>query len=387
MEKISFLFVTPPLINDEKKYSLQKLLDLGYFVDVLDLSGWLKPNRDKLITQKRMNYPGIKYIKVNVENELEGYLDKYAERTFFLPMFDDFFEVKRVYKVFTKYDIRYGYVNNLVADFDILLDLDTGQYINRLGLHHIRCALYNRIIRKIINYKAAELICFGTQNGVNAYLHNCRCNKNTKRLYTHTYDYERYFGVSAYYNSGIEYCVFLDQYLPYHPDNIQDNNIDINSEQYYNQLENIFRKIVEIYGMEVIIAAHPRSDYSNKNNFRNFKIEYGKTAELVKGAKLVLGHYSTAIGLVSLSKNPIAILIPAAISEFTLLKNLCMKYCEVFDGTLIETEMDVKNISFQINQDRYAKYAETYMTCICDDKTSIWDKVTSVIEGFNDKTG
>lgn len=380
MQKFSFLFVTPPLVNDEKKYSINKLIGLGYTVDVLDLTYWLNPNRDKLITQARLNDPGVKYIKVCEEKELEEYSEKNALQSFFLPMFDDYYEVKRVYRIFAKYDIRYGYVNNLAADFDILLNLDMGQYINRFGLHHLRCVLYNRIIRKMRHFKAAEFICFGTQNGVDTYLHKCRCDKKTKMLYVHTYDYERYIDVEVYDNAGKEYCVFLDQYLPYHTDNTEDANIKIDPEQYYSQLESIFRKINETYGMEVIIAAHPRSDYSRVKHFEDYKIVYGKTAELVKGAKLVLGHFSTTIGLTALSKTPIAILAPLAVTEVELFKSLCYKYCEAFEGTLIKSEMDVANISFQVNQGKYESYAKTYMTCNYDDKVSIWERVTSVVE-------
>ena len=55
------------------------------------------------------------------------------------------------------------------------------------------------------------------------------------------------------------------------------------------------------YGCEVIIAAHPKSNYQD-GTFGNRRIIYGKTPELIKNAKLVIHQCSTTFFLAVLFK-------------------------------------------------------------------------------------
>ena len=62
--------------------------------------------------------------------------------------------------------------------------------------------------------------------------------------------------------------VFLDEYLPYHPDFDLLKMEKINANQYYKELNNFFSKIEAHTSSRVVIAAHPKANY-NINPFNN----------------------------------------------------------------------------------------------------------------------
>ena len=58
---------------------------------------------------------------------------------------------------------------------------------------------------------------------------------------------------------------------------------------YYRNLEFFFKKFEEKYNLEIIVAAHPRSDYKTNNLLaKERKFFINQTPELVKNSKIVL---------------------------------------------------------------------------------------------------
>lgn len=93
-----------------------------------------------------------------------------------------------------------------------------------------------------------------------------------------------------------EYILFLDEYLPLHPDaELLKMNI-ISPEEYYPQLNAYFDRIEEQFGMPVVIAAHPKAlRYKEEDFFNGRTVHFGKSAMLSKDAYFVLAHDSTSI--------------------------------------------------------------------------------------------
>lgn len=114
-------------------------------------------------------------------------------------------------------------------------------------------------------------------------------------------DYDNYLQSKKTRNN--DYClneqtniVYLDNYFPYHPDIIKNNpslsSIDI--KQHYKEINHIFNKIEKKYHSKVIIAAHPKANYT-ENEFQGREIIKYRTQELISQASLVLLHSSNAI--------------------------------------------------------------------------------------------
>lgn len=381
MKQVIFLFVTPALSGDEKKYKLPYLMNLGYKIEIGDLTPVLEPETDKAISHDRLNYDGIKYMRFNNKAEIEEYLTHH-KKDFFLPMFNDYFDVRFIYQLFTKYKIQYGYVNNLEADFDS--SILTAAYIapsKRMDLHHLTEAFYNRVIRKIPVRKNADFCAIGTQYSLERLPKICDCDDQTKLLMVHTFDYERFCDVEPYNHDKKDYAVFIDQYLPYHPDSTVDADIHINPEIYYKEVGDILNAIEKKTGIEIIIAAHPRSDYRNKPQcFSGYLVKYGKTSELIKGSCFVIGHFSTAIGMAVLGNKPVIIVDNKAVSSIKSFDNICRGYAEQLNGSLLRTAGDVDELSFFVDRSKYDAYEKRFMTTGENNNKSIWDVVDDFLQ-------
>ena len=98
--------------------------------------------------------------------------------------------------------------------------------------------------------------------------------------------------------------VFLDINLPYHSDLAFCGRPQIDPVAYYRSLNRFFGLLEREYGIEVIIAAHPRADY-DRTTFEGRQIFRLVTAELVRDAEFVLSHTSTAMSYAVLNAKPL----------------------------------------------------------------------------------
>jgi hypothetical protein len=104
-----------------------------------------------------------------------------------------------------------------------------------------------------------------------------------------------------------QFIVFLDEFLPFHPDYLSANVASpCAPELYYPALVSFFEAIESKLGCEVVVAAHPRSSYEHRPDyFGGRKIFFGKTHQLVKQSKGVITHGSTSVSFAVIYKKPI----------------------------------------------------------------------------------
>lgn len=379
MDTIVFLFVTPALINDDKKFSLSKLVDRGYSIEIWDLTPTIEPNIERAVTQQRLGLETVRYQKFHNMESIRSKMSDYAKKAFFLPMFDLYYEVRKIYDLFTIYNINYGYVNNLCADVSI--SSSSKRSIRKVYIPKI---FYHRVIRKIKYYKPALFVVHGSDISVESYRKKGVCKKNTKDIYSHTYDFERFQNVESYANNGKPYCVFLDQYFPFHPDNTIQRGLSFNPDKYYVEITDILETVKNHYGYEIIIAAHPRADYSDKQKyFRNYKIEYGKTAELVKGSSLIVGHFSNSLSFGVLAHKPMIIADIPTLKEVDYFSQLCNENANVYGVPIVTYGTDIEKTTMTYDATKYNKFILEYMTCDLEDSSSIWDRVITEINNIN----
>jgi hypothetical protein len=93
-----------------------------------------------------------------------------------------------------------------------------------------------------------------------------------------------------------KYILFLDEYLPLHPDTILLGIKTIKPNDYYPELNKYFDFVEKKYGLPVIIAAHPKAlKYHDKNYFNGRQVLFNQTAALTKDALFVIAHDSTSV--------------------------------------------------------------------------------------------
>jgi hypothetical protein len=101
-------------------------------------------------------------------------------------------------------------------------------------------------------------------------------------------------------------CVHLDDAPTHHPDSFMYGHPIVEQDNYFSSMNRLFDKIEKELDLQVIIAAHPRSNYENNQNaFGERTILKGKTLELVAKSSLVVMHESTSVSFAVLFKKPI----------------------------------------------------------------------------------
>lgn len=104
-------------------------------------------------------------------------------------------------------------------------------------------------------------------------------------------------------------AVFLDQYFGFHPGAfVRGFGHATDPDFFYPRLRRLFDRIERERGLRVVIAAHPRANYADKPGlFGDRPIEYGNSVRLVRESRLVLASFSTAINFAAIFEKPVLI--------------------------------------------------------------------------------
>lgn len=138
---------------------------------------------------------------------------------------------------------------------------------------------------------------------------------NAIRIPAHSRDYENKVtrGIEPPSNPE-DICVFIDTNEARHSDwfrqGVAESELP-DDETYRLQLLDTFETIERATGLKVVVLPHPRFHYP-PGRFGRFEVRPGDTMSAVAGAKLVLGHYSTALGVAVIFNKPIMLMTCAA---------------------------------------------------------------------------
>lgn len=101
------------------------------------------------------------------------------------------------------------------------------------------------------------------------------------------------------------YAVYLDQFAPSHPDyKFLGLTTPVDPVHYYAFLNAFFSRLEKKYDLNIVIAAHPKSDYP-VNPFAGRKIARSSARALVRHCEFALATYSTALGYAVLDRKPL----------------------------------------------------------------------------------
>lgn len=190
---------------------------------------------------------------------------------------------------------------------------------------------------------------------------------NSKIISINSIDYDNFLDNSME-EERIEkkYCLFLDEYLPYHPDFILLGIKAVSADVYYSTLNHFFDVIEKNYNLEVIIAAHPKAKgYIKENPFNNRKVLFNKTARLAKFSEFTLTHLSTSQSFAVLNNKPIISLTSDSLKEIMPQFDRFISYTSgILGSSLINIDqfsLNEINVS-NIDAVKYEDYKYKYLT-------------------------
>ena len=159
------------------------------------------------------------------------------------------------------------------------------------------------------------------------------------------------------------FAVYLDEDMTEHPDYLhQDIPPHCTADKFFPEINKFFLEFEKKTGLEIIIAAHPRSSFSkDRNPFPNHKIVFGKTIELVKKSKLTFAHMSTSMNFAIFYNKPIILLDSNQYSK--ALRNYIGLWSSKLDLEVINISIDwpLSIPSFKSNQKVYNRYKNNYI--------------------------
>lgn len=144
---------------------------------------------------------------------------------------------------------------------------------------------------------------------------------------SHTFDYDSFLKIKHqkpllnYKN----YYVFIDNNLSSHPDyKYHGTRPPVIKEKYFLDLNLFFDKFEKITNSKILIAANPKTIYTNVKIFGGRKIFNNQTPILIKGSSGVLMHNSTAVNFAVMYKKPILFLTSNHINESWLSEGITL---------------------------------------------------------------
>lgn len=193
-----------------------------------------------------------------------------------------------------------------------------------------------------------------------------RENQNPQTSISH-FDYYTYIKVKDF-NPIIaeEYIVFLDTYLANHPDFKAEGIKTIEANRYYEIMNSFFDDLERNFKCKVIIAAHPRSNYSNE--FNNRLIIKEKTAELVSHSKFVVKHLSASITFPIFFNKPVVFIytnefLNKSSHLYEVYKRM-QTFSNILDSSIINLDKEKLKTIKPINDKAYMNLKNNYLLSI-----------------------
>ncbi len=188
-------------------------------------------------------------------------------------------------------------------------------------------------------------------------------------IWCHALDYDAYLALERQ-GAGTRrhprgYAVFLDQYVPFHPDHLYDrNSARYDPDEYYSTMVRFFDAFERRTGLRVKIAAHPRSKYEEKGDlFQGREAIRGECAELVRDAAVVLAHGSVALNFSVLYGKPV-IFMTLDMFRDTFLGSVIDEMALLLGKSPInishppETDFEAE---FRYDRPKYERYRESFI--------------------------
>jgi len=392
---ICFLVRTPLTKRDYDRFGIELIRSKGYGAYVLDLTQLLNPQYLKNYTPHNLiNDKHLSVIKS--KNELLNFFKEKGGTIFVVDWMGADYSNLFIYRYLKKYGVTFAsFCANalplpkpakekplfvkIMAKLTKMFSKDF--FKKEMKILSIKLFRYVcEILQYIGQIKAPDYVLAGGREMVYAYP---LPNATTKIIYGHTLDYDIILQEKIVPREN-GYAVFIDEYVPYHPDFIISKHENIDAEAYYGGLNRFFDWFEHQFKQEVVIAAHPRSRYDQKPQcYGARKIIKGKTAETIAGASCVLTHESTAISFAVCFKKPLFFL---TCDEFE--KTFHGPGQELSAGKFglkpinVDRPFDDLKLDFTYNNDLYARYFDDYIKTPDSPQKLFWEIVVDELRAI-----
>lgn len=308
-QMICYFYITPVLKSHCIRHGYNVLYKKGYKIKIYELSPVLNPVAYNSVKKDLLEDERFRVNTLYTKEEIIEAIRKLpSKKVIAIPYFDFNLDYYFVYKELSKcrIDVTLLHRVNTEARIPGINRNRINQYFRNISMHNVRNSLFIRIPKKLIPIKKAKYMILGGRENFEEYVNVNLVDRKTKFVNIHALNFEDCISCKDDRLIDGDYAVFLDQYMPFHPDHI-DIGIKINADQYYGELEKLFDVIQKTYGYKIIIAAHPKADYDTNLYFEKYEKIKFKTVPLIRDCKLVIANFTTALSYVAFFKKKLII--------------------------------------------------------------------------------
>jgi hypothetical protein len=301
--EVVFLIETPFNARDYERFGIEILEANGFRTDVWDFTPILVPQATIEVPDPII-YSRVRHFRSRAE--ALSAIKKLPATAFVVCVLGYHYASLPIYRALSRARLRYSLV--MTNALPIAPSQGASHSLNRIRKLTPRKLWRSLVLRAplpLLAVRPAPVALAGGERSIGSHR---LITQGTHIVWAHTLDYDIYLKDSenpAQLDGNMG--VFLDEYLPFHPDYIRmEIAPPVESEEYYPRLRRLFDSLENKCRVKIVIAAHPRSRYEDHPDyFGGRTLVRGNTAQLVSQSRFVIAHFSTALNFAVLFNKPV----------------------------------------------------------------------------------
>jgi hypothetical protein len=309
IKKLVIAVQSPFLQRDVERYDVNAFQKLGVEIEVWDCTQFFFPAVATFFENTtKATFPELKVVNSEAE-ALKRIKELPRDTVVWLSMYYDI-KVGRLIRAIHLAGGRVG-MENLGAVPPLIQGHRLSYKIRRILLEPslLIAHLFNYLPKSALKMKPIDYFIYG---GEKAHFSHLPMDARTKKVSAHSFDYNRFLKLkeSGASLKSKKFAVYLDEYIPFHPDQLLGvYRCPVTPESYHKKINTFFDLVEKTEGIEIKIAAHPKSKYHTMSTaFGSREIIKGQTDQLIQNSEFVMGHTSTSLGMAFMFRRPIIIL-------------------------------------------------------------------------------
>ena len=384
--KIIYFIESPFNQRDYERFGVEAFIQDGFDVFVWDFTPFLHPE-----VYRKVNVPDPityeKYRQFLTKREALSAILKESHGSIVVSLIGYNSTSFPIFRVLSKNRISYSVfmANALPSITKKLQPMDVLKKILRSTPKKLINYVFVRIPYRYLGVADAR---FNLAGGELSTKYKFPVGPKTETIWLHTLDYDIYLKernklVQPNKNTG----VFLDSYLPFHPDFLhQQVSPPTTPEEYYPLLCRFFDLLENNYGVRINIVAHPRSRYEKlPDYFGGRSVIRGKTIQMIRKSEFVIAHSSTALNFAVLFGKPVVFITTNKLQQSS--QGPFIKLMASWFGKQpvnIDNPIAINwNEELTIDEEAYSKYKNCYIKKNGSENIPFWQVVSNKIKGLN----
>ncbi|MBN1526092.1 MAG: hypothetical protein JW919_00705 [Candidatus Omnitrophica bacterium] len=385
ISKIIYMVEAPFCKRDYERFGVDTMKDSGFAVEVWDLTPALHPDIYAKITgESPINCDGYRLFRA--KKEVLKAVSAIREKSFVVSFV--FYDLNSypMFRAISRKGIEYAMfaANALPKGNNRSTVPDALRRLRRLTADKISNAIFLRLPFAYFGVRPAALLLAGGKISANQYIYY-PLNGDTKIVWAHALDYDIYLKEKEKASVAEKpFALFLDEDICFHRDYLYVKHAPFATpDKYYGPLRKFFSLLEKKSGLDVVIAAHPRSKYEElPDYFGKRPVIKGKTVELVKRSSFVIAHSTTSINYAILFKKPLICVTTNELkagAQGRVIDDIASQFNKRAVNVDEALDIDLAG-ELSIDETAYREYIESYIKRSVSEDKPFWQIVSDAIK-------